>query len=72
MRNQDKIALFILSVFFLFFVLSGQAYAYIDPGTGSYVIQVIIASVVAAGFAVQMFWKRISGFFKNLFSKKVQ
>ncbi len=35
------------------------AHAYIDPGTGSFVIQGIIAAVVGAGFAVKVFWHRI-------------
>ena len=35
------------------------AHAYIDPGTGSFVIQGIIAAVVGAGFVVKVFWHRI-------------
>ena len=35
------------------------AHAYIDPGTGSFVIQGIIAAVVGAGVALKMFWGRI-------------
>jgi hypothetical protein len=36
-----------------------DARAYIDPGTGSFVIQGIIAAVVGAGVAVKLFWSRI-------------
>ncbi|MDX2473496.1 MAG: hypothetical protein QNL91_07265 [Candidatus Krumholzibacteria bacterium] len=36
-----------------------SAHAYIDPGTGSFVIQGIIAAVVGAGFAIKVFWHRI-------------
>ncbi len=35
------------------------AHAYIDPGTGSFVIQGIIAAVVGAGFAIKVFWHKI-------------
>ncbi len=35
------------------------AHAYIDPGTGSFVIQGIIAALVGAGFALKVFWSRI-------------
>jgi len=35
------------------------AHAYIDPGTGSFVIQGIIAAVVGAGFMLKVFWRRI-------------
>jgi len=40
-------------------LLPAPALAYIDPGTGSFVIQGIIAAIVGAGFAVKMFWHRI-------------
>jgi hypothetical protein len=39
------------------------ALAYLDPGTGSFVIQGIIAAVVGAGFAIKMFWHRIKALF---------
>lgn len=39
------------------------AHAYIDPGTGSFIFQGIIAAVVGLGFAVKVFWKRIVALF---------
>jgi hypothetical protein len=44
--------------------------AYIDPGSGSMIIQVIIATILGGLMAIKIFWQRISCFFKNLFSKK--
>jgi hypothetical protein len=41
----------------------GDAWAYIDLGTGSYVFQVLIASVLGAAFAVRAYWERIRAFF---------
>ena len=35
------------------------AYAYIDPGTGSYLLQILAASIFAALFAIGAFWKKI-------------
>jgi len=35
------------------------ASAYVDPGTGSFLVQGIIAALVGAGVAVKMFWGRI-------------
>jgi len=35
------------------------ALAYVDPGTGSFLIQGIIAAVVGGAFAVKMYWKKI-------------
>lgn len=42
---------------------------YIDPGTGSLVIQVLIASFVGALFLIKIYWKKLKAFFSNLFSK---
>ena len=46
------------------------AYAYLDPGTGSYILQLILASLLGAAFAVKLFWKNIKAFFKGLFSSE--
>jgi len=43
--------------------------AYIDPGTGSLVIQVLIASFVGGLFAIKIFWGKVKAFLSNLFSK---
>jgi hypothetical protein len=42
---------------------------YIDLGTGSLVIQILIASLAGALFLVKGFWKRILAFFKGIFSR---
>ena len=47
-----------------------DAYGYIDPGTGSYVFQIIIAAFVAVSFAVKVYWHKIRKFVGGLFSKK--
>jgi len=39
--------------------------AYLDPGTGSYLIQMLIAAVVGVGFAVKLYWSRIKGWFNR-------
>lgn len=35
------------------------AHAYLDPGSGSYALQIAIAGVMGALFSVKMFWSRI-------------
>jgi len=35
---------------------------YIDPGTGSIILQALVASVVGAAIAVKLFWHRILKF----------
>jgi hypothetical protein len=51
-------------------LLAGTAEAYIDPGTGSYVLQVAIAFLIGAAFSVKIFWKKISAFLRKTFSGK--
>jgi hypothetical protein len=43
------------------------AYGYIDPGTGSYIFQIIIAAFVAVSFAVKVYWHKIKKFIGRLF-----
>ncbi len=38
------------------------AYAYVDPGTGSYLLQVTLAIVFAALFAIKHYFQRIKAF----------
>lgn len=42
-----------------------DAFAYIDPGTGSFIIQGVIAAVVAVGFAVKLYWRKIKAVFSG-------
>ncbi|UCH98746.1 MAG: hypothetical protein JSV88_23545 [Candidatus Aminicenantes bacterium] len=53
----------------LFLVLTTWCYGYIDPGTGSYLIQIIIAVIAGAALGVKLSWKKIKRFFANLLSK---
>lgn len=38
---------------------------YVDPGSGSYLIQIIIATVLGALFYIKAFWYRIKSFFSK-------
>ena len=40
-------------------------FAYIDPATTSYIIQIVSGIVISCGVAAGIFWKRIRLFFKN-------
>ncbi|TEB04605.1 hypothetical protein Psch_03366 [Pelotomaculum schinkii] len=41
------------------------AYAYIDPSTGSYVMQVLLAAVLGVSFVVKSYWNKIKTFFRK-------
>ena len=51
-----------LVVILLFSVAPG-AYAYIDPGTGSLLIQGLLAAVAGAMVTIRFYWHRILTFF---------
>ena len=44
--------------------------AYLDPGSGSFLIQLLIAGVVGAGFLIRAYWKKIKGLFNRSEAKK--
>jgi len=46
------------------------SHAYLDPGTGSYVLQIIVGIALGAAFAIKAFWVRIKMFFTDLVSKR--
>ena len=54
-RTHTIIALTI--VFCLGF--SKDSYSYIDPGTGSYFIQLLLAALVGGLFTLKIFWKKL-------------
>jgi hypothetical protein len=40
--------------------------AYLDPGTGSMILQMIIAGLIGASFFIKIYWNRL----KALFTKR--
>jgi len=44
--------------------------AYLDPGSGSFLIQLLIAGLVGAGFLIKAYWKKIKGLFSRSDTKK--
>jgi hypothetical protein len=37
--------------------------AYIDPGTGSFLVQALVAAVAGVAVTLRMYWSKIRGFF---------
>lgn len=58
----------LLLAFFLFSIR--PAHAYLDPGSGSYILQLLIGGGVGALFAIKTFWGQIKSFFTSLFNRK--
>jgi len=69
--NSKKDLRSIIYIFILIFLgLPSLAFGYIDPGTGSYLIQVLIAVLLGGIFAVKIYFKKMKSFFSNLFDRK--
>ena len=44
-------------------LVPAEAHAYIDPGAGSYLVQVLVAGVMGAVMVARTHWQRIKAFF---------
>ena len=47
-------------------LLTTHQFIYLDPGSGSFIIQMVIAGALGAGLAITIFWGKI----KSVFIKK--
>ena len=56
--------------FFLALLLSVPTFAYLDPGTVTYVVSMIAGLFIAGGAALAIFRRKIKLFFQNLGKKK--
>lgn len=47
------------------FLFSMVSYAYIDPATTTYLIQIVAGIFIAAGATIGIFWKKIRLYFRT-------
>ncbi len=66
MNKQIKFFLVLVAFVALF---PPRAHAYLDPGTGSYVIQVLAAVFFGGFFVIKTWWTQIKHFITKLFGK---
>ena len=59
-----------LTTILFYFVLQSPSFAYLDPGTGSIIIQAILGFIAAAGATVTVYWKKFKEFFQKIFKSK--
>ncbi len=56
---------FILLLLSAIVVLEKDAYAYLDPGTGSMMLQMLVAGLLGLAFTLKTYWQRIISYFKK-------
>ena len=59
-----------LLVFLCLLLYPREAYAYIDPATGSYITQIIIAALIGGLFVIKQYFAKIREFIRSLASRK--
>ena len=59
----------VLIAVFVLMITIRDAHAYIDAGTGSLLIQFLLASVFGSLFMIKVFWRRLVGQVNRMFSK---
>lgn len=57
-------------VLIVVFVCPNLAFAYLDPGTGSYIVQSLIAALAAGLYIIKLYFGKIKSFLGSLFSKR--
>ena len=70
MRASQRFGICAGFMLILLLVFARPAYGYIDPGTGSFLLQILIGSALGSLLVIKMFWRRITGFFAGLFGRK--
>ena len=68
-KLTSRIVVYVGAISILLAIAAPSAHAYIDPGSSSYVIQIIIGAVAAGGLAIATFWRRLRLFFGRLFGR---
>ena len=63
-----KIKLIFSAIFLL--ILPVDAQAYLDPGTGSIILQAILGFIAAAITSISIYWSKFKSLINKIFGKK--
>ena len=55
---------------FLILLFPTPAFAYLDPGTGSIIAQVMIAAMLGLLFQAKMLWRRLKSFVTTIYDRR--
>ena len=59
-----------IHIFLIFFLISSPAYSYLDPGSGSIILQAILGFIAAAIAIVSFYWNKFKMFILKIFKKE--
>lgn len=60
----------LIAVIGLILLPSSYAHAYLDPGSGSFLFQILVAGFVGFLFMLRLFRDRVTLFFRQLFGRQ--
>lgn len=63
---KQKSVVLAAALFGLALLAPPPAYGYLDPGTGSLIVQAVIAAVVGIATAMKLYWSRIRAAFSQV------
>lgn len=64
-------SILVVAMFLIAAALSpAAAHAYLDPGTGSLLLQALVAGLLAAVMTVRIYFQRLKSFVRRLFGRK--
>ncbi len=60
-----------ISIIFIFLLISTvNSYAYLDPGTGSVILQALFGILAAIGAYITLYWRKLKNLFNKIFKRK--
>lgn len=59
-----------ISAFLYIVIFPNYAYAYLDPGTGSIILQAIIGFLAASVTAISIYWSKFKSLISKIFNRK--
>ncbi len=60
----------LISSFVFVILFNNKAFAYLDPGTGSIILQAILGAIAAGATWCSMYWQKVKKFFSKKTKKK--
>ncbi len=54
----------------VFLGITAPAHAYIDAGSGSYMLQMAMGGILALAFTMKMYWQRLRAFLVKSFTRR--
>ena len=66
---MKKTLIYLTSNIIAIFLIVTNAYAYLDPGTGSFILQAIIGFLAALSAGFLYYWTKVKNFFLKFFKK---